>query len=147
MIKNENTLSKLLICIAIIFTLLFGYSYFFTDQLEIYHGGFLILFLVNILTLAYKQSNIFNKKNDIKNLIRREGSWLVCQSTSISSPSIIVIDKIGEITISKNYLSFIEVGNGQGYDFEVKGRANDITTHLYELLNPDEINEMKLVIV
>jgi len=147
MIKNENTLSKLLIIIAVILTSIFGYLYFLYGEIQAQYTVMVIFTLINIITLAFKQSSIYKKKNHIKNLIKREGQWLVCQSSSMSSPSIIVIDKIGEITISTNYLSFIEVGNGQGYDFEVKAQSNVIMTHLYELLKADEIKEMKLVVI
>ncbi|MBU2970837.1 hypothetical protein KO527_15905 [Pseudoalteromonas sp. C2R02] len=63
----------------------------------------------------------------------------------MSPASILLIDKIGEITVSNNYLSFIEVGNGQGYDFQVKGRSHDIMNHLYSILKPQEIKSIKLV--
>ncbi|PAJ75327.1 hypothetical protein CJF42_05640 [Pseudoalteromonas sp. NBT06-2] len=147
MIKNENILSKLLIITAVILLLVFGYLYSLLDEIEVQYTIMAIFTLINIITLAYKQSSIYKKKNNIKNLIKREGEWLVCQSSGINSPSIIVIDKIGEIRISMNYLSFIEIGHGQGYGFEVKAHANVIMTHLSGLLKPEEIKEMKLDIV
>ena len=147
MIKNENILSKLLLIFAVIFAIVFVYLYTLFDKVEPYYILLALFTLVNIVTLAYKQSKNYKKKNNIKNLIKREGQWLVCQSTSVSSPSIIAIDKIGEITISSNYLSFIEIGNGQGYDFQIKSKANIIMSHLNELLQGDELKGIKVVLV
>lgn len=145
MIKNENTLSKFLIFLAVIFGITFAYFYSVLDDIELQYILMSIFTLANLITLAFRTSNTYKKKNDIKNLIRREEQLLFCQSTSMSPASILLIDKIGEITVSNNYLSFIEVGNGQGYDFQVKGRAHDIMTHLYSILKPQEIKSIKLV--
>lgn len=145
MIKNENTLSKFLIFLAVIFTITFAYFYSVLDKIEFQYTLMSIFTLINLITLAVKSSNTYKKKNSIKNLIRREDQLLFCQSTSMSPTSILLIDKIGEITVSNNYLSFIEVGNGQGYDFQVIAKSNVIMTHLYEILKQDELKGIKLV--
>ena len=84
---------------------------------------------------AYRSTEKFAAKSALsKTLTATDTSLTVKQVYYGEQVKTVELSRITQLKVADNYLAVILDGNGQGYDFQIKGKAEAITERLNEIL-------------
>lgn len=115
------------------------------DPIPVFSNGFVIA--VAFWAFSRRYSDKFIKQHAIVNALTRVNEQLVVKQAPIKKVSEVDITRISQITIADNYLSCILDGNGQGFDFQVIGKASDIETQVTSILTANEQHTITITVV
>lgn len=104
--------------------------------IPIFSNGFVIA--IAFWAFSRRYSAKFIEQHALENAITRDNNQLVVKQAPIQRVSQVDITRISQITIADNYFSCILDNNGQGYDFQIIGKACDIELHLASILTASE---------
>lgn len=126
MVRLNLALAMLFICIGV-------YS-LQSDSLSISSfTGF--IFAIGFMVQAYRSTEKFAAKSALsKTLTATDTSLTVKQVYYGDKEETLELSRITQLKVANNYLAVILDGNGQGYDFQIKGKAEAITKRLNEIL-------------
>ena len=126
MVRLNLALAMLFICIGV-------YS-LQSDSLSISSfTGF--IFAIGFMVQAYRSTEKFAAKSALsKTLTVTDTSLTVKQVYYGDKEETIELSRITQLKVADNYLAVILDGNGQGYDFQIKGKAEAIIERLIEVL-------------
>ena len=126
MVRLNLALTMLFICIGV-------YS-LQSDSLPISSfTGF--IFAIAFMVQAYRSTEKFAAKTALsKTLTATDTSLTVKQVYYGDKEETLELSRITQLKVADNYLAVILDGNGQGYDFQIKGKAEAITKRLNEIL-------------
>ena len=108
-------------------------------------NGFVVAIAFWAFSRRYSQQ--FLEKNTLTAAITREGDELIIKQSMASKLSRLNIPRISKITIADNYLSCILDGNGQGFDFQLIGKAGEINIQVNSLLTANEQQTIQITLV
>jgi len=85
---------------------------------------------------AYYSTEKFVAKAALSNTITATDTSLTVKQVyyQCEKEEILELSRISQLKVADNYLAVILDGNGQGYDFQIKGKAEAITERLNEIL-------------
>ena len=84
---------------------------------------------------AYRSTEKFAAKSALsKTLTATDTSLTVKQVYYGEQEKTLELSRITQLKVADNYLAVILDNNGQGYDFQIKGKAEAITERLNEIL-------------
>ena len=104
--------------------------------IPIFSNGFVIAIAFWASSRCYSAK--FIEQYALENAITRDNNQLIVKQAPIQKVSQVDITRISQITIADNYFSCILDNNGQGYDFQIIGKACDIELHLASILTASE---------
>ncbi|MCZ4253007.1 hypothetical protein [Pseudoalteromonas shioyasakiensis] len=97
------------------------------------YNGF--IFAIGFMVQAYRSTEKFAAKSALsKTLTTTDTSLTVKQVYYGDKEETLELSRITQLKVADNYLAVILDGNGQGYDFQIKGKAEAITKRLNEIL-------------
>ena len=97
------------------------------------YNGF--IFAIGFMVQAYRSTEKFAAKTAlIKTLTTTDTSLTVKQVYYGDKEETLELSRITQLKVADNYLAVILDGNGQGYDFQIKGKAEAIIERLIEVL-------------
>lgn len=108
-------------------------------------NGFVVAIAFWAFSRRYSQQ--FLEKNMVTAAITREGNELIIKQSMVNKLSRLDIPRISKITIGDNYLSCILDGNGQGFDFQLVGKACELKTHMCSILAANEQQTIHITLV
>ncbi|WP_419148154.1 hypothetical protein [Pseudoalteromonas 'SMAR'] len=94
----------------------------------------LLVCAVITMTLLVEGGGLYGSQT-VEQAIKREGDELVLQYPGKTGKRI-AIDKIGQISVADDYISIIEVNNGNGYDIHCRNSAAQSQQYLLQQLGP-----------
>jgi hypothetical protein len=101
------------------------------------YNGF--IFAIGFMVQAYRSTEKFAAKTALsKTLTTTDTSLTVNQVYYGDKEETLELSRITQLKVADNYLAVILDGNGQGYDFQIKGKADAIIKRLNEIL-PKEL--------
>lgn len=126
MVRLNLALAVLFICVGV-------YS-LQSDSLPISSfTGF--IFAIAFMVQAYRSTEKFAAKTALsKTLTTTDTSLTVKQVYYGEQEKTLELSRITQLKVADNYLAVILDNNGQGYDFQIKGKAEAITERLNEIL-------------
>ncbi|GGF02121.1 hypothetical protein [Pseudoalteromonas gelatinilytica] len=85
---------------------------------------------------AYYSTEKFVAKAALSNTITATDTSLTVKQVyyQCEKEEIVELSRISQLKVADNYLAVILDGNGQGYDFQIKGKAEAIIERLNEVL-------------
>ncbi|MCQ8880240.1 hypothetical protein NQS96_00325 [Pseudoalteromonas shioyasakiensis] len=93
------------------------------------------IFAIGFLAQAYRYTEKFVAKTALsKTLTATDTSLTVKQVYYGEQVETLELSRITQLKVADNYLAVILDGNGQGFDFQIKGKAQAITERLNEIL-------------
>jgi len=104
--------------------------------IPVFSNGFVIA--IAFWAFSRRYSAKFIEQHSLANAITRDNNQLIVKQAPIQKVSEVDITRISQITIADNYLSCILDNNGQGFDFQIIGKACDIELHLVSILTASE---------
>lgn len=104
--------------------------------IPIFSNGFVIA--IAFWAFSRRYSAKFIEQHALENAITRDNNQLIVKQAPIQKVSQVDITRISQITIADNYFSCILDNNGQGYDFQIIGKACDIELYLASILTASE---------
>ncbi|MDB2355717.1 hypothetical protein N9V89_00630 [Pseudoalteromonas sp.] len=104
--------------------------------IPIFSNGFVIA--IAFWAFSRRYSAKFIEQHALENAITRDNNQLIVKQAPIQKVSQVDITRISQITIADNYFSCILDNNGQGYDFQIIGKACDIELHFASILTASE---------
>lgn len=113
--------------------------------IPVFSNGFVIA--VAFWAFSRRYSDKFIKQHAHGNALTRVNNQLVVKQAPIKKVSEVDITRISQITIADNYLSCILDGNGQGFDFQIIGKACDIKVHVSSILTVNEQQTITITVV
>ena len=97
------------------------------------YNGF--IFAIGFMVQAYRSTEKFAAKTALsKTLTTTDTSLTVKQVYYGDKEETLELSRITQLKVADNYLAVILDGNGQGYDFQIKGKAEAIIERLNEIL-------------
>ena len=97
------------------------------------YNGF--IFAIGFMVQAYRSTEKFAAKTALsKTLTTTDTSLTVKRVYYGDKEETLELSRITQLKVADNYLAVILDGNGQGYDFQIKGKAEAITERLNEIL-------------
>jgi len=104
--------------------------------IPVFSNGFVIA--IAFWAFSRRYSAKFIEQHSLANAITRDNNQLIVKQAPIQKVSEVDITRISQITIADNYLSCILDNNGQGFDFQIIGKACNIELHLASILTASE---------
>jgi len=104
--------------------------------IPVFSNGFVVA--IAFWAFSRRYSAKFIEQHSLANAITRDNNQLIVKQVPIQKVSEVDITRISQITIADNYLSCILDNNGQGFDFQIIGKACDIELHLASILTASE---------
>ncbi|CAM3771465.1 MULTISPECIES: hypothetical protein [Pseudoalteromonas] len=111
----------------------------------VFSNGFIIA--IAFWAFSRRYSEKFIKQHALVNAITRVNNQLVIKQAPIKKIAEVDISRVSQITISDNYLSCILDGNGQGFDFQLIGKAGEINTQVNSILTVNEQQTITITVV
>ncbi|MDQ9090072.1 hypothetical protein RC083_00555 [Pseudoalteromonas haloplanktis] len=111
----------------------------------VFSNGFIIA--IAFWAFSRRYSEKFIKQHALVNAITRVNNQLVIKQAPIKKIAEVDITRVSQITISDNYLSCILDGNGQGFDFQLIGKAGEINTQVNSILTVNEQQTITITVV
>ena len=97
------------------------------------YNGF--IFAIGFMVQAYRSTEKFAAKTALsKTLTTTDTSLTVKRVYYGDKEETLELSRITQLKVADNYLAVILDGNGQGYDFQIKGKAEVIIERLNEIL-------------
>ncbi|OUS73427.1 hypothetical protein B5G52_04060 [Pseudoalteromonas sp. A601] len=113
--------------------------------IPVFSNGFIIV--IAFWAFSRRYSDKFIKQHALGNALTRLNEQLVVKQAPIKKVSQVDVTRITQITIADNYLSCILDGNGQGFDFQIIGKACDIETQVTSILTANEQQTITITVV
>jgi len=113
--------------------------------IPVFSNGFIIA--IAFWAFSRRYSDKFLKHHALVNIITRDDSQLIIKQAPIKKVSEVDISRISSLAIADNYLGCILDGNGQGFDFQIIGKASDIHNHLNSILTQSERQALTITLV
>ena len=111
----------------------------------VFSNGFIIA--IAFWAFSRRYSEKFIKQHALVNAITRVNNQLLIKQAPIKKIAEVDITRVSQITISDNYLSCILDGNGQGFDFQLIGKAGEINTQVNSILTVNEQQTITITVV
>ena len=112
--------------------------------------AYVLFYAIACFLFSYRFTNGYRLKNSLSSLIKRKGDII---EISIMKPMPFVkksakitldVNRISIIRISKNWLSIIIDGNGNGYDFQLVGNQRTIEEYIVTMFSEKERSHMDI---
>lgn len=124
----------------------FGLGYLiYSNQVNSFNIFVFSVVTIMMLVNSYRLSKKYKANNPLNKFIVRNGNSLKCKSTGAVSGLEIDVDKIGKVTISKNYVSIIEQNNGNGYDIFLISDLQEIRDYIPKLFTKEELDSIEII--